>query len=638
MSRCGRAITCSRVPWQHGVLGMQEHPDVVEACSCLLLSFTSLESVLGILVTLKPAAFCRHSAPISHPSKPGMQHKTDCPACHEEQQSNRAVHSSRGTLDATSHPPACLMAPHLEAELRTLFQGGEGCLGADCVQPALVGLLASMPLTSSGKVDRHSVQRLCSDLLCQHQKTESQSRCKPQRPQTTPPQCSQPQTPQRGIIWPHQISVGSLPQRKRPRADMEDSARLMCSEVCLARPAAGRESSRQKSTWQDVEGALHAHVDGSATTATLSALAPLQQSMRNVTESEVMWACTKVLWGIMDRTQGALEPCTNLLAMGATSMHAAAIAALLDAPLDIVYRGLSPRGVAKQMNSSVQASDSRSRLSRSLYICDLPEASKEVTKWTELTQSVSRQKQECTPASARTYQTDGNVCSAQAVPTDLQEEVLPQATDWSTQVLMECTSGLDLCATSSHGETLKVKVPQRYAPLYELSEASTAARQAFRESLSGAKQSSLETSIAPKQASHEAVSGVVPRRLTCMLGCVDAPLVGMEYSCASLAHQCSRHPPQSWIVACSHGGDVACLHVSTGLRAWTTQVGGSPDAGGQVTANGRCLAIALLDGLVQLLQIRDGLLLSFYNTGGQLRRCVVASFVLHGVLAADQCA
>lgn len=48
----------------------------------------------------------------------------------------------------------------------------------------------------------------------------------------------------------------------------------------------------------------------------------------------------------------------------------------------------------------------------------------------------------------------------------------------------------------------------------------------------------------------------------------------------------------------------------------------SPDAGGCVTACGRALAVAAVNGRLYLVALHDGALLSSFDTGGQMRSCV----------------
>jgi hypothetical protein len=871
------------------VVAMQEHPDVVEACACVLVGASMLESVLALLVTLKHLTSSRMRA--QQPVTPVAQPDTNRPATHEIHHFFGSRHPEIDVRDGPlHHPPASLVPPLLEGELRNLLQQCKQYPGLDCPQPAVIGLTTSIPLTTSGKVDRGAVQRLCDDLLCRRQLalqppvSGGASNMHDARKQLTlrVPQASQTMLQQADItrgsledsgsptgkvdrgavhrlcddllcrrqpalqppvsggasnmhdarkqltLRMPQASQTMLQQADFTRGSLEDSqsptgtvgrgavqllyGNLLCRsqpalQPCLCRattflrsvhergalcmPQASqsdlhprapkrpcpdpirdrmfleqrplcRETEAQRwiskynkrhvdgpasssATFEDdtppmqpsvrlvteaavmtkslelpgaavkesrdlvsgdvyltqhapngVTGApghtwlhLASHGKSPASAATCKAnTTPVQPCARRVTEAEVMTACMQVLQGVLHNVHCALEPCTNLLVIGASSMHAAAIAAMLDAPLDVVYHGLTPRGIAKRLNTAMHAEaeavhaedesvhaealEMRSETelvhaeaaevhieTEAVHVQSLPlvivTSQQPPDKFPRGTQPETAKLQHLLePISAPTQarheasQEASLACSQKAVHTGTRGAILQHADHQGMQSLVpriagvtatkslffkvvecthtsmnspnDCKSMLELFATASHGESLWVRVPAWYAPSQALAHA---------QSVAGQRPSFEDTSSASQGIGGASPKGDVstrtPYRLTTMEACVDAPLIALEYSCADLASRCITHTPHSWVVACSHGGDVACMHVRVGVRCWTTTLGSSPDAGGQVTSNGRCVAIALLDGRVQLLQLCDGVLVSSYDTGGQLRRCVVYS-------------
>jgi hypothetical protein len=119
--------------------------------------------------------------------------------------------------------------------------------------------------------------------------------------------------------------------------------------------------------------------------------------------------------------------------------------------------------------------------------------------------------------------------------------------------------------------------------------------------------------------------------LVCSHAC-DVACILLLSSCATFAspHDGAMHSHDESCMRQDGGGHgVSATGVSASARwsqrLWTATVGGSPDAGLQVTACATCVAVACMNGCLELLRLRSGERLASVDASGQLRRCCSSS-------------
>ena len=440
------------------------------------------------------------------------------------------------------------------------------CTRGGLPQPALLEGVPALPVTRTGKLDRRAAAEMCGQLMWPHD-TDFH-----------PTTRAAPPDPARSGGNAHNSSEGSAAPRAAHR---------------LERSASGRNSEEGKST----------SVPSTPTSSRVHGHSPRvdkrRRTRRRVSESDALRACAQVLHAVLQHSQTVLEPCIDILALGATSMHVAAIAALLDAQPAQVYRDSTPRGIARELSRSagntLQPPDPASAAHATCAAASKPAAgARQVTiSRIEVAQNMGA----AVHAACASHQTLGS--AEQTSNVRIPDGCVASCTAEQTGRLMgqtRCDSpALELTASDSRGEGLRVLVSVYCTP--QPPAGALAA---------GAPACGIQ---APTQAV----------RLASMRACVDAPITLLEYACKRCYGGCERDA--CWAVVCSHAGDIACVHVPSGVRAWTTQLESSPDAGGQVTACGRYFVVAVLSGELVLLSIGSGARLTSLGTGGQLRRC-----------------
>jgi hypothetical protein len=503
----------------------------------------------------------------------------------------------------------------LEARLReALLQaaGPQSDATSSLPQPRLFGVLPLLPQTPAGKVDRLAVAQVCLALLAS----------------------VNPHAAAADTVVTHSCHVSSGAVSRTIDGIMEAAARASSTEEtdCKQAPLEPRLT---------VSAAISA-----------SAVASEVVSGAACSEVAVMHVCAHVLHSCLQGGPCTLEPCTNLMALGATSLDIAAIAMMLGTQPPIVYTASTPRRLARALQVAT-AGDSRgcvwSAVDQSkqvaqrlpLAIYDGSAVKRARTGSPEAADPLMRQGQ----PPART--SHGGACKDAGEVASLKwrrdEAHEGMHLDKTRVALLRCKDRASLAA-AAHPRHRTRAPPPRLAAAAGASCGGVAvvlcATDSRGESLTAFVSSKLEPVLLPpvhrEPTSADPVDmplltkfpppdrnpGSHPtRRLAQLAACVDAAVTLMEYRC----QRACTCPARVWVVACSHAGDVACVDMCTGGRAWTTQLQSSPSGGAQVTVCGQGAAVALLDGRVALLRLCDGAALCAVATGGQLRRCCIST-------------
>ena len=344
------------------------------------------------------------------------------------------------------------------------------------------------------------------------------------------------------------------------------------------------------------------------------------QRQKAVNESTVMAVFVEVLHSLLQQCALALEPADNIVDLGASSLQVAAIAALLDTTPAQVRAAPSCRQLVKALNASAHTSAQQAQ--GSIAHPAMPQ------------RNVLQQR----PA----LQHSANVLHSQAEDSCLQADTKvhacgqrrqsstgsPSAAAPSAQNAF-CSERVRLRVTDSRGEVLTAHVGTASLP------GGHASKGNVHSAGQGGKHA---VSVPSKRQACDGSAATQPHVLATLHACVDAPLTALQYECerSSIA-QCSC-VARTWLLASSHAGDVACISVDTGQRAWTAWVPSSPDAGGQVTPCGTAFVVAAMDGCLYALSVADGSRLCQAGTGGQLRRCAKRWPAVSGAQAHRRCA
>jgi hypothetical protein len=455
-----------------------------------------------------------------------------------------AYQDSSGELADVAAAAAQRAPPWLEQHLRRLLSRA----GAACrlPQPRVLGVVPSMPVTASGKVNRQLIKALCQRLL---QACLSEQQPQPSQTLASSVHCQAPDS--------RATQHGADVDGASATADQMEAAR---AEEAIARPGAKR-------------------------------------ARNGASEAGVTQACISVLLPLLQARGRPLEPSDDLLALGATSMHAAAIAALLDTQPEQVYRYPTCRALARALQASRTAGS---------YVAavNAEEAARKKVQRTQCTQrstTLTADRHEPPwPAGGQAQLSSLPQVQCAQPPPCRAERALLRASDSRGESLAAVVAWSDLPRTSARQRT-----PAQYPIQARLPRAADGAAQP-----SGAGMAEGEVSVVVR-----------------MDACVDAPVTVLEYSCHH--HKSGRRParrecscaPRVFVLACSHAGDVACVDAHSEARSWVARVAGAPDVGGQVDASGTSFAVATHDGGIRVLRLADGALMCSVHSGGQLRRC-----------------
>ena len=495
-------------------------PGVQEAAAAIVPAAAGAEPTLtAVVVVAAPTSEPAPSTAIAEPATSGSRNSFGT------NESNRHARSVDGSaraqhtdIDAAMFTNAAMLhlaPPSLEGALRrAVFESAAN--GEQLPQPRVLGVAAQVPRTPTGKLDRRAVMQLCVALLNHTRPAPSAATFRTDVP-------------------PEESPSAMAPAQAAGSGDVQFSAH----DVASVR---------------------------------------VQEHLVNpVSEAVVMRACVNVLHPLLAELGRPLEPTDSLLALGASSLHVAAIAAILSTQPAQVYASPTCRSLARTLQSdshtyagfvAPQATRSNNEVHVAQRSSVAASAGAIGAAASPLEQAAKKRKL-CTPTA--------------------EAENAPQSQ--SRSALASCGSRtVWLNVHDSRGEAHAAYVTAADLP-----------------------------SVQPYTQGDPP-----PRRgdqtLAQMCACVDAPLAILEYTCGGKP-SCSC-ALQTYVLACSHAGDVACIGVEHGARAWTAQLPSSPDAGGQMSACGCAFAVAVLDGRVCLLRLSDGAWTCTVDTGGQLRRCV----------------
>ena len=300
-------------------------------------------------------------------------------------------------------------------------------------------------------------------------------------------------------------------------------------------------------------------------------------------EGQVLAAFRHVLAPLLDSEEGPLplEPCTDILALGATSLHVAAIAAILDTEPDALFAAPCARRLAASLPPGASLAPLQAGMPRETAAAAAAAVARE-----QQAAALSR----CLVSDVAAPRKRSRPESVEIAPACLSPRHAPSHAEAVLEV------------HDSRGEASRARVPVHQVPHIP----DALLTHAACDSVDGPAPEPVDASRAKVVAQLHA--------------CVDAPLTLLHYSYAAAASGSPRSE-RMFVVACSHAGDIACAHIQSGHRAWTAQVASAPDAGGQVTACGCFFVLALIDGTIALLQLWDGALVHSIQARGQLRRC-----------------
>ena len=379
-----------------------------------------------------------------------------------------------------------------------------------------------------------------------------------------------------------------------------------------------------------------------------------------VSEARVMCACAEALQGTA--MLASLEPNVSLLEIGATSLHILVVASLLRCSMELIYEHPFPRALAHALSlqSTPRAAQQSSRRHRSRpHALDPPPRH---------VSSGRPSRNGSGEGMCEMHDAGGGAAGtiADALPSEElrghQGRVQPASIDHRRQ------RGLG-----------QEGVEVRQGSMGFKGNSSTPVRVHVSDSRGQSACLLMRPGDLPHhplqehRGSHSSAACCDGSIIAEMKACVDAPVTLLQYADPQdlqRQHTASQHfepaprqytgsgspfpkdsgstcclgTHQSWLLACSHGGDIACVSIHARdssepqpsqeaplapkafcyRRVWTAEVSSSPDAGLQVTGCGRAVAVACLSGNVHVLRLRDGQPVGCLRTGGQLRRYDVA--------------
>jgi hypothetical protein len=324
-----------------------------------------------------------------------------------------------------------------------------------------------------------------------------------------------------------------------------------------------------------------------------------------ISELEIVRVCAMALQCCS--TRPPLEPCSSLLDFGATSLHIAVIAGMLHTSAARVSQLATPRAIARALQGDPEWTKAFFSDSHSVAgTARVPSGSHQSRKRLKADIQVGGR----SVRDGSGYHQDDK-CTPQ----------WPSARSGDT---------VTLHVTSSNGEALTVAVdcadlPRRACTVKD-------------DVLPECHASRQDFAIAELQA------------------CVDAPILLLRATSKAFsgdgngqALRSTCDGTRTWVVSCSHAGDIWCLdvdpsshslatqqedgapmcigmHLEAGhrpqseLTVWKTNVPSAPEGGLQIAGCGTTIAVACVDGNLYLTSLRSGHLLTVFQTGGQLRR------------------
>lgn len=497
------------------------------------------------------------------------------------------------------------LPPETESEIRQALASRANGMP----QPAAILLAHHLPRLPSGKPDRSAAKNLqvWTDVLSGSGKSEST------RATGGPPSFEKPD------------QTGPLTQWKRARTDTRSSPPPGSPASVLLEHAVSRTSG----------------------------LAP-------VSEAVVLRACAEALHGTA--MMASLEPSTSLLEIGATSLHIYAIASLLGCTTELIYQHSSPRSLSRALSSRHRSSVARSsgqhhHVSSSAHPQGQPMAPLDNQPGVHSTQDVEhhgppKRQDTLRAVSSRAESMQPMLQQPQQAGRKshlenqhgshtLQGEVSHSSQDPQCHCAAKT---VEVVISDSRGESSCLMMSPADLPCYPWQDQHCDGASSTDSSIVAKLVACVDAPVALIQCcSPEAVlphcaPSAAPRQPPTL----DAHRQGMLTSRPG-QHACCLELTCSWLLACSHAGDVACIAIRPNdgtsqcqetaqacstvpqklrfQRAWTSQVPSSPDAGLQVTGCGRAVAVACLDGELLFLRLRDGQPLGQIRTGGQMRRC-----------------
>lgn len=380
------------------------------------------------------------------------------------------------------------------------------------------------------------------------------------------------------------------------------------------------------------------------------------RGMATIPEVLVMKACAEALHG--SAIMSYLEPSASLLEMGANSLHVFAIASLLGCSTKLIYQHPAPRSLARalsQQHSPVVARFSRQHhgLGDAVDIQPAIAARSDVDAVMPTETDVPVPDSPATAAAGQTFQ------HAEQAGLPLEDEDPDRICTpmhrlvWPSQHT-GCqhswpSASVNVLVSDSRGESATMMVKPADLPLFPSHDPVINKSSSPGSGIVAELAACVDAPVAllqccnPHALQHNPNQGSTQRP-------VAQNLDGHRQATANSAREtCCLELTYTWLIACSHAGDVACTAIFPRdrqgqeavhsddetkwklrfRRMWTAYVQSSPDAGLQVTGCGKAVAVACLSGDIVVLRLRDGENVGMLRTGGQLRRCVLVSCSFH---------
>eukprot|EP00892_Ulva_mutabilis_P012917 jgi/Ulvmu1/9999/UM059_0048.1 len=384
-----------------------------------------------------------------------------------------------------------------------------------------------------------------------------------------------------------------------------------------------------------------------------------------VSEAAVMRACFEALQGT-DMLAG-LEPSSSLLEIGATSLHVLVIASLLDCSLELVYEHPTPRSLAQALLSG-RSTDPAFRSNKTRPRSDVRPSQETHASGTIRQNTAPEQSKpaalKAMPASkpdVRRHESKGSMETAAhglsvrnpgaLEPAHASEgQQGEQGYDGTAAYpVQSITAAVQVHVCDSRGESACLLVSPSDLPHPQAQDTTDSSRAHDADSIAVQLRACVDAPVTLLQCTepraqvqeHPAPHG--PKQ-------AGKQATGDELSKTTIKNTCCLYRYQSWLLACSHAGEIVCLafrpksatlqdkgvpapeksqHSAVPVppphcrRIWTAEVPSPPDAGLQVTGCGRAVAVACLNGTVAVLRLRDGQHVGQLQTCGQLRRAPV---------------
>ena len=429
-----------------------------------------------------------------------------------------------------------------------------------------------------------------------------------------------------------------------------------------------------------------------------SAEVPRPPSGHRHSELSIMHACTSVLAGT--RADLALEPTTNLLEAGVNSIQVAALAAMLGCDANTVFLHRTPRALARALSGgSCSHHDAESSVSlRNGAAAAWQREPKTHTETSSMQSEASLPHRKLKEAAVRMHATEGSVPAGTDVAV-AEVQGCGKAVEFESSHAEYGGRGADsakVLVSDSRGEHAVHWISRHHLPAGRVSVGTPAPLVGKTQ-----QEQQQQQYMKPRGDSQHGtvvlgtMNACIDAPLTCIRLLESPRGCGVNNSpdgtCTEGAPSEMMHGGTQWLLVCSHACDVACILLHAALdpgpvrssvahaheeaqcvqrRAsevcdvggsnsnsnlnsnlnyhglpyesstqslWTATVGSSPDAGLQVTACGRCAAVACISGVLELLRLKTGERLACVDTCGQLRRWALHTPCLNVRLAVHRC-